>query len=79
MRADQALVRNARINLGYTSIRAPISGRTGQLLVHQGDYVKEATNQPLIVINQIHPIRVRFTVPESAVGMPSKTGAEAVS
>ncbi len=67
VRADSAAVRTARLDLEYASIRAPISGRTGRLMVHAGDYVKSGTTDPLVTINQMHPVRVRFTVPESAV------------
>ena len=64
---DQAAANNARLNLQYASIRAPISGRTGKLQVHVGDLVKAASSDPLVTVNQIHPVRVAFTVPESAV------------
>jgi multidrug efflux system membrane fusion protein len=49
--------------LGYATIRAPIAGRTGSLLVRQGNLVKQA-GAPLVVINQIQPILVRFPVPQ---------------
>jgi multidrug efflux system membrane fusion protein len=65
--ADSAEVGNARLNLEYASIRAPISGRTGRLMAHEGDYVKSATTEPLVTINQQSPVRVRFTVPVSEV------------
>jgi multidrug efflux system membrane fusion protein len=69
MSADSAAVASARLNLEYASIRAPIAGRTGQLMVHEGDYVKSATSDPLVTINQIHPVRVRFVVPDDAVAL----------
>jgi multidrug efflux system membrane fusion protein len=59
--ADSAAVDNAKLNLGYTTIRAPISGRTGRLLVRQGNLVR-ANADPLVVINQLRPILVRFPV-----------------
>jgi len=65
--ADSAEVETARLNLDYASIRAPIAGRTGRLMAHEGDYVKSATSDPLVTINQQHPVRVRFTVPVSDV------------
>jgi multidrug efflux system membrane fusion protein len=65
--ADSAEVETAGLNLDYASIRAPISGRTGRLMAHEGDYVKSATSEPLVTINQQHPVRVRFTVPVSEV------------
>lgn len=64
LRADSAAVRTAKLNLEYATIRAPITGRTGRLLVHQGDVVHANATSPLVVINQIRPIRVRFAVPE---------------
>ena len=67
VRADSAAVATARLNLEYTSIRAPISGRTGRLVVNVGDYVRAATSEPLVTIVQPHPIRVRFTIPERDV------------
>jgi len=59
--ADSAAVDNAKLNLGYTTIRAPISGRTGRLLVRQGNLVRPNAD-PLVVINQLRPILVRFPV-----------------
>jgi multidrug efflux system membrane fusion protein len=61
--ADQASVAVARLNLSYCQIRAPISGRTGNLLVHAGNLVK-ANDVPLVVIHQFAPIFVDFNVPE---------------
>ena len=49
----------------YTEIRAPIDGRTGNLLIHQGNVVKaNDVGNPLVVINRVHPIYVAFSVPE---------------
>jgi multidrug efflux system membrane fusion protein len=61
--ADQAQIENARLNLQYTRIVAPISGRTGALNVHQGDLVRANDTTPLVVINQVAPIYVTFSVP----------------
>lgn len=61
VQADSAAVEQARVNLGYTTIRAPIAGRTGSLLVRRGNLVKPSAG-PLVVINQLHPILVRFPV-----------------
>ncbi len=63
VRASRAAVETARIQLGYCSIRAPISGRTGSLLVQQGNIIK-ANDVPIVVINQITPIYVTFALPE---------------
>src|SRR5881296_672137 len=67
LRADSAAVANAALNLDWATIRAPIAGRTGRLLVREGNLVRANANatDPLVVINQIHPILVRFAVPEA--------------
>lgn len=64
LRADEAAVENARVALEYCSIRSTIDGRTGQLNVHAGNLVKENGDTPLVVINQVRPIYVAFSVPE---------------
>lgn len=66
--ADSGAVATARLNLQYSTIRAPIGGRTGDLKVHVGDLIKAATSEPLVTINQVRPIRVRFPVPEGDLG-----------
>ncbi|HVT16199.1 MAG TPA: efflux RND transporter periplasmic adaptor subunit [Thermoanaerobaculia bacterium] len=65
---DKAAIETARLQLNNCSIRAPISGRTGSLMVHAGNLVSPASEQPLVVINQIRPIYVSFAVPESELG-----------
>ncbi len=60
--SNEALAKSARLSLSYASIRAPIGGRTGRLLVHEGDYVKPQSSEPLVTINQTRPVRVAFTV-----------------
>jgi multidrug efflux system membrane fusion protein len=59
--ADQAALRAALVNLGYTTIRSPIAGRTGGLLVRRGNIVSPSSG-PLVIINQIKPVLVRFPV-----------------
>jgi membrane fusion protein, multidrug efflux system len=66
--ADRAAVENAKLNLAYTRISAPISGRTGTLGVHQGDLVRANDATPMIVINQVSPIYVTFSVPGRYLG-----------
>jgi len=61
--ADKAALESAKLQLQYTKILAPVSGRTGALLVHQGSLVRSTDTSPLVVINQIAPIRVAFAVP----------------
>ena len=64
VQADKALVEAALLNFDYITIRAPISGRTGSVLVKQGNLVRALGTTPLVVINQLRPIAVRFAVPE---------------
>jgi membrane fusion protein, multidrug efflux system len=66
--ADRAAVENARLNLGYTRIVAPISGRTGATSVHAGDLVRANDATPLVIINQLSPIYVSFAVPGRYLG-----------
>ena len=61
--ADKAAVENVKIQLDYCSIRSPIDGRTGSLSVKQGNIIK-ADDITLVVINQITPIDVSFSIPE---------------
>lgn len=61
--ADRAQIENARLQLQYTTIAAPVSGRTGALLVHQGSLVRANDATPLVVINQVSPAYVSFAVP----------------
>jgi len=68
VQADQATVENARLQLGYTEIRAPIDGRTGNLLIHQGNVIKaNDVGNPLVVITRIHPVYITFSVPEQSL------------
>ena len=61
----EAMVANAELQFGYTEIKAPISGRTGQRLLHEGALVKANDNNfTLVSINQLAPITVAYSVPE---------------
>jgi multidrug efflux system membrane fusion protein len=60
---SEAAVEEARLNLQYATIRAPISGRTGSLLIREGNLMRANATQPLVTINRIQPILVRFAVP----------------
>ena len=62
--ANEAMVDTARLQLAYTTIRAPMDGRTGNLLVLAGNVVKGNDDNPLVVIAQVRPIYVSFSVPE---------------
>ncbi len=63
MESDRSAIDKAKLDLSYCQILSPISGRTGNLLVHPGNLVK-ANDIPLVVINQVSPIFVTFGVPE---------------
>ena len=63
--AAKAAVQASQVQVSYTEIRAPIDGRTGSLMIHQGNVVKANDTNPLVVINQVNPIYVTFSVPES--------------
>jgi membrane fusion protein, multidrug efflux system len=64
VRADKGALENARLQLVYASIYSPINGRTGNLLVHQGNMIKANDVPSLVNINQVEPIYVTFTVPQ---------------
>lgn len=63
--ADRAAVENARVQLQYATIVAPLAGRTGTLMVHPGNLVRANDATPLVVINQLSPINVAFAIPEA--------------
>lgn len=66
--ADEAAVEQAQLNLQYATIRAPIAGRTGSLMVREGNLVRQ-NETSLVTLNQIRPILVRFAVPASNLAM----------
>jgi multidrug efflux system membrane fusion protein len=63
--SDRAAVDNAEVQLQYATIASPLSGRTGALMVHEGNLVRANDTAPLVVINQVSPIYVSFGVPEA--------------
>lgn len=64
---DQAAIEAARTNLSYTTITSPIDGRTGMLLVDPGNIVHASDSTGLVVITQLHPISVVFTLPQQSL------------
>src|SRR5215470_3525108 len=72
VRASEAAVETARINLNFTAIRAPITGRTGSVALKRGNVVKAVdtvpTVMPMVTVAQLRPIYVTFTVPERHLG-----------
>ena len=80
VKADQAALDRAQLDLAYCSIHAPIDGRLGSILVHPGNVVK-ANETTLAVLNQIRPIFVSFTVPQqdlSSIRRYDRAGTVAV-
>ena len=91
VRSDSAAASIARLNLEYATVRAPIGGRTGRLLLHEGNLVR-AGSDPLVSIIQMRPILVRFPVPATnlpalrqragqelqAIALPARDSASAV-
>jgi multidrug efflux system membrane fusion protein len=67
IKTDQANIDSAKLNLTYCHITAPISGRIGLRLVDPGNFVSAAASTPLLVITQMEPISVIFTIPEQQV------------
>lgn len=65
VQADKASVESARVQLSYTDIRSPIDARTGAVLIHLGNLVKANDTPYLVQLNQVEPIYVTFTVPET--------------
>jgi len=91
VRSDSAAAAIARLNLEYATVRAPIGGRTGRLLLHEGNLVRAGSDQ-LVSIVQLRPILVRFPVPATnlpalrqrarqelaAIALPARDSASAV-
>lgn len=64
LEAQKANIESLRVQLSYCTIRSPLSGRTGNLLIHAGNIVKANDTVSLVTINQIRPIHVSFVIPE---------------
>jgi membrane fusion protein, multidrug efflux system len=67
IKADQALVDTAQVQLNYTRIRSPIDGRVGTRLVDLGNIVRASDTTGIVTINQIHPIFVSFALPADSL------------
>jgi membrane fusion protein, multidrug efflux system len=72
VRADQSQIDNAKLNLVYSHITSPINGRVGLRLVDVGNMVHAADTNPLLVITQLQPIAVIFTLPSENLPTVSK-------
>ena len=67
IRASEAEVELARLNLDYATIRSPIDGRVGSILITPGNIVKPSDTQPLLIITETKPVYVSFSVPEQYI------------
>jgi multidrug efflux system membrane fusion protein len=67
VKADQALIETAQVQLNYSTIRSPIDGRVGTRLVDAGNIVRATDTTGIVTINQIHPIFVSFALPADSL------------
>ncbi|MFA4909531.1 MAG: efflux RND transporter periplasmic adaptor subunit [Desulfobacteria bacterium] len=74
--ADKAVAENAHLQLKYCFICSPVTGRTGNLISYQGNLIKANADNSMVVINQIQPIYVTFSVPEQNLSEIKKYMAE---
>ena len=63
--SDKAAINIAQLNLDYTTIRAPVTGKTGPILIQPGNLVKANDTNALVVLNQIQPVKVSFSLPQT--------------
>ncbi len=63
--ADKAAINAAELNLQYTTIRAPVTGQTGPILIQPGNLVKANDTNALVVLNQVQPVKVSFSLPQA--------------
>lgn len=75
IKADQANLTSAKLQRSYCYIHSPIDGRTGSLMVHQGNLIK-ANDVPIVVIQQVDPIRASFAIPEQQLADIKRYSAE---
>ncbi len=74
--ADRAAIESARLSLDYCTIRSPVTGYAGRILIQQGNLVKANDTNPLVTINQVVPIYVSFALPEQTIPDIRKYRAE---
>jgi membrane fusion protein, multidrug efflux system len=67
VRGDEAAVESAKLQVEYCTIRSPITGYAGKIMIQQGNLVKAGDANPLVTLNQIVPVYVTFSVPEQNV------------
>jgi multidrug efflux system membrane fusion protein len=77
VQADQAATENAQATLGYTTIVAPIDGRTGIRMVDEGNIVHASSSPGIVVITQIKPIAATFSLPQQSLAQVNSAFAKA--
>lgn len=77
VKADQAQINGAQLNLDYALIRAPIDGRTGQRFVDVGNFVQANQTTSLVTLTQLKPIFVSFTLPQDVLDTIRQNQAQA--
>jgi multidrug efflux system membrane fusion protein len=75
IQSDQAAIDKAKLDISYCAVHAPIAGRTGNLLLNAGNLVRANGDSPLVVIHQVTPIFVSFSVPEQHLATVRRIGA----
>jgi membrane fusion protein, multidrug efflux system len=76
LRADEAAIDSARLQIGYCTIRSPITGYAGKIQIQEGNLVKANDTNSLVVLNQVVPINVSFSVPEQSLAAVRKYQAD---
>jgi membrane fusion protein, multidrug efflux system len=77
IKGDEAQINTAKLNLGYSDIRSPIDGRLGAKLVDKGNLVHASDNTPLVMITELKPIFVSFTLPQETLDEVQEHNREA--
>lgn len=65
VKSDQAMLETAKLNLAYSEIRAPFTGKTGPILIQPGNLVTADSTNPLVTLTQIQPVKVSFALPQA--------------
>lgn len=76
LRADEAAIESARLQIGYCTIRSPITGYAGKIQIQEGNLVKANDTISLVVLNQVVPVNVSFSVPEQSLAAVRKYQAD---
>ena len=76
LRADEAAIESARLQIGYCTIRSPITGYAGKIQIQEGNLVKANDTVSLVVLNQVVPVNVSFSVPEQSLSAVRKYQAD---